>query len=261
MRAPRKDAAENREAIVAAAAIVFRLDPEASLDAVASEAGLSRRALYGHFASRDELLAELLTRGGARISAALAGVHDADPRIHLALIGSAMWGEVQQVRVLAQLALHGPLEKTVAEALAPVRASVRRAARDGVEAGWFRSDVPVESLARLVEDAAIAVLDEAVRTDLSEAAGRRLVMTMGLSVAGLSWREANALLDATPQLASPSAPATATAPATRAPAPPVGRTAATSAPVARRRDAAAHTAATTAATRTASASSSKGRTA
>ncbi|MCS5717250.1 TetR/AcrR family transcriptional regulator [Herbiconiux sp. CPCC 205763] len=206
-RAPRRDAAENREAIVAAAAVVFRRDPEASLDAVATEAGLSRRALYGHFGSRDELLAELLTRGGARISAALADVHDPDPRIHLALIGAAMWGEVQQVRVLAQLAVHGPLEKTVADALGPVRASVRRAARDGVGRGWFRDDVPVESLARLIEDAAIAVLDEAVRTDLSEQEGRRLVMAVGLSVAGLSWRDANELIESTAQLCAPRATA------------------------------------------------------
>jgi AcrR family transcriptional regulator len=216
-RAPRKDAAQNREAIVAAAAAVFRRDPEASLDAVASEAGLSRRALYGHFGSRDELLAELLTRGGARISAALAGVHDPDPRIHLALIGAAMWAEVQQVRVLAQLAVHGPLEKTVADALLPVRAAVRQAARGGAEAGWFRSDIPVESLARLIEDGAIAVLDEAVRTDLSEGEGRRLVMTMGLSAAGLSWRDANTLIESTPQLAAPTsacAPSPTTASAT-----------------------------------------------
>ncbi len=193
-RATRKDAVENREAILVAAAVVFRREPEASLDAVATEAGLSRRSIYGHFASRDELLAELMVRGGARISAALADVHDDDPRTHLALIGAALWTEVQQVRVLAQLAIHGPLEQTIAEALVPVRASVRVAARGGVEAGWFRSDLPVESLARLIEDAAIAVLDEAVRADLSEAEGRRLVMAMGLSVAGLSWREADAVI-------------------------------------------------------------------
>jgi len=194
-RAPRKDALENREAILAAAAMVFRRDPESSLDAVAAEAGLSRRAIYGHFASRDELLAELLVRGGARISAALADVHDPDPRIHLALVGAAMWGEVQQVRVLAQLAVHGPLEKTIADALVPVRTSVRQAVRGGVAAGWFRADIAVESVARLVEDAAIAVLDEAVRADLSEAQARRLVMSVGLSVAGLSWQDAAAVVD------------------------------------------------------------------
>ncbi|GLK16146.1 TetR/AcrR family transcriptional regulator [Herbiconiux flava] len=197
-RAPRRDALENREAIVLAASVVFRRDPEASLDAVAAEAGLSRRALYGHFSSRDELLAELLTRGGARISAALADVHHDDPRIHLALIGAAIWAEVQQVRVLAQLAVHGPLEKTVASALSPVRASVRRATSAGVAQGYFRESVPVESLAQLIEDAAIGVLDVAVRTDLDEAEGRRLVMTVGLSVAGLSWREADALVESIP---------------------------------------------------------------
>lgn len=178
--------------------MVFRADPEASLDAVAGQAGLSRRSIYGHFASRDELLAELLVRGGARISAALAGVHDPDPRIHLALVGAALWTEVQQVRVLAQLAIHGPLEKTVADALAPVRASVRTAVAGGVAAGHFRTDVPEPSLARLIEDAAIAVLDEAVRSELSEAEARRLVMAVGLSVAGLSWQDAAAVIDALP---------------------------------------------------------------
>ncbi|MDO9397486.1 MAG: hypothetical protein Q7T71_13145, partial [Herbiconiux sp.] len=141
-------------------------------------------------------------------SAALADVHDDDPRIHLALIGAALWGEVQQVRVLAQVAVHGPLEMTVADALRPVRASVRRAARGGVEGGWFRADVPVESLARLIEDAAIGVLDEAVRSDLSEADARRLVMSVGLSVAGLSWRDALAVIDAHPEL-NAGAPAAA----------------------------------------------------
>ncbi|MCS5723138.1 TetR/AcrR family transcriptional regulator [Herbiconiux sp. CPCC 203407] len=197
-RAPRKDALENREAIVAAAATVFRREPEASLDAVAAEAGLSRRSIYGHFASRDELLAELLTRGGSRISTVLAGVHHDDPRIHLALVGAALWAEVQQVRVLAQLAVHGPLERTVAEALEPVRASVRDAVTRGVAAGWFRDDVAPETLARLIEEAAIAVLDEAVRADLTEPEGARLVMTIGLSVAGLSWQSAAAVADALP---------------------------------------------------------------
>jgi AcrR family transcriptional regulator len=200
-RAPRRDATQNREAILTAAVAVLRGDPEASLDAVATAAGLSRRALYGHFSSREELLTELLGRGGARISGALAGVHHDDPRIHLALIGAALWREVQHVRVLAQLALHGPLERTVADALAPVRSSLRDAVRRGVAAGWFRPDIPLESLARLIEEAAIAVLDEAVRSELDEAAGRRLVMQVGLSVAGLSWHETAELLDTAPTLA------------------------------------------------------------
>jgi AcrR family transcriptional regulator len=62
-RAPRKDAAENREAILRAAALLLNDDPDASLEAIAAAAGLSRRALYGHFATRDDLLRELVVLG------------------------------------------------------------------------------------------------------------------------------------------------------------------------------------------------------
>ncbi|WP_378148478.1 TetR/AcrR family transcriptional regulator [Cnuibacter sp. UC19_7] len=194
-RAPRKDALENRAAILDAAATVFRRDPEAAIDAVATEAGLSRRAVYGHFSSRDDLLAELLERGGRRISEALTGVRHDDPRIHLALIGGALYGQVAEVKVLASSLLHSPLEQLAGRALQPVRRSVRDAVVRGAAAGHFRDDIDPEALARLVEDAAIAVLDEAVRSELEHGEARRLVMSVGLSVAGLAWREAVEVTD------------------------------------------------------------------
>lgn len=195
-RAPRKDALENRAAILDAAAAVFRRDPEAAIDAVAAEAGLSRRAVYGHFSSRDDLLAELLERGGRRISEALTGVRHDDPRIHLALIGGALYGQVAEVKVLASSLLHSPLEQLAGGALQPVRRSVREAVVRGAAASDFRDDIDPEALARLVEDAAIAVLDEAVRSELAHDDARRLVMSVGLSVAGLGWREAVEVSDA-----------------------------------------------------------------
>jgi hypothetical protein len=51
-----------------------------------------------------------------------------------------------------------------------------------------------------VESSAFAVLDEATRTSLSAEAGRRYVMLSVLSTAGLSARDAAALVDATPEL-------------------------------------------------------------
>jgi AcrR family transcriptional regulator len=190
-RAPRKDALENRAAILDAAASVFRRDPEAAIDAVAAEAGLSRRAVYGHFSSRDDLLSELVERGGHRISEALAQVRHDDPRIHLALVGGALCDQIAEVKILANSLVHSGLERQAGTALGPVRRSVRDAIARGREAGDFRDDVDVEMLARLVEDAAIAVLDESVRSDLDHDEARRLVMSVGLSVAGLSWREAS----------------------------------------------------------------------
>lgn len=58
-RAPRRDAASNREALLDAARAILNRDPEASLDTIAAAAGLTRRAVYGHFPSRNTLLAEL----------------------------------------------------------------------------------------------------------------------------------------------------------------------------------------------------------
>ena len=66
-RRPRRDALENRAGIIAAAQSVLATDPNASLDAIAHAAGLSRRALYGHFSDREALLRAAI--GGAALFA------------------------------------------------------------------------------------------------------------------------------------------------------------------------------------------------
>ena len=58
-RAPRSDAAKNRTALLDAARVELNRDPDASLDTIAAAARLSRRSVYGHFPSRDALIAEL----------------------------------------------------------------------------------------------------------------------------------------------------------------------------------------------------------
>lgn len=189
-RGRRRDALENREALLEAAARVLRRDPEASIDAAAAEAGLSRRALYGHFASRDALLSELVERGTARIAAALADVRDDDPVLHVARIGIALWQEISEVKLVARVIVRGPLEREAARGLEPVRASLREAIERGAAVGAFRADVAPEIVARLVEESALSVLDEVVRSGLGDAQARRLVVVTALGVAGLGWREA-----------------------------------------------------------------------
>lgn len=201
-RGPRKDAAENREALIMAAATLLNRDPSASLEAIAAEAGLSRRAVYGHFSTRDDLLRELALHGAARINAALLGPapeRDAsDPANQLAAVGSRLWNEVDHVRVMALLTLRGPQLSLVGDALRPLREHVHDIVARGVDAGSFRTDIPIDTLARLVESAAIAVLDEATRHDLSSAEGRRFVVLSVLSIAGLGAKEAAEILNALP---------------------------------------------------------------
>ena len=74
----RRDATANRAALLAAAQTVLARDPHASLDAIAQSAGLSRRALYGHFSDRESLLREVIAIGAGRFNT-IAEATD-DPR-------------------------------------------------------------------------------------------------------------------------------------------------------------------------------------
>jgi AcrR family transcriptional regulator len=199
-RTPRRDALDNRAALIDAARAVFARDPGASLDAIAVEAGLSRRAVYGHFASRDDLQRELVTMGAARISTALEGIDHEDPVVRLALIAAGIWREVESMRVMALFALRGNLQTHTVAALAPLRLKVFEAVREGVAVGSIRGDIPVERLARLVEDAALAILAEATRSNLSSREGHTLVKLNVLAVLGFGWRDAQSLISHTPEL-------------------------------------------------------------
>ena len=202
-RAPRRDAAENRAALLAAARVVLNRDPDAGLDAIAAEAGLTRRSVYGHFANRDALLRELISSGAARVAAALAGVDHPQPLVRIALIGSRLWLEVENVRVMSAFAVSGPFQKLVGEQLLPIRRHLLDAVVEGAGAtGGFviRRDMGPETVARLIEGAAIAVLNEATRTGMSAAVGRRTVMLAALSMAGLDAAGADRLIDETPEL-------------------------------------------------------------
>jgi AcrR family transcriptional regulator len=190
-RALRRDARANREALLVAAAETFRRDPEASIDAVAACAGLSRRAVYGHFPSREALLAALIDRGAAHITEALAGVHDDDPAVHVGRIGVALWTQISHVKLFARMIVRSPLDREAARGLEPVRLSLRDAVSRGIAGGVFRDDVEPALVARLIEAVAIDVLNEAVERDLDDARARRLVIVAALGVAGLSWRQAD----------------------------------------------------------------------
>jgi AcrR family transcriptional regulator len=199
-RAPRRDALENRDAILDAAALALSDDIDASIEAIAARSGLTRRAVYGHFSGRDELVAEVLTRGAARLAASVAAIDSADSRVAIALYAAAVWRQVEHTRVLAQLAVRGPFRFRVAEALAPIRLALDAMVERGVAGGELRQDLPADRLARLLEGAALAVLDQAVRDELSDDDTLSLIVASALSIGGLSWTDADALVRRTPEL-------------------------------------------------------------
>ena len=210
-RATRRDATANRAALIEAARSVLQQDPDASLETIASAAGLSRRAVYGHFPSRDDLVREVVTGGAARIAGAMPSsseLADLPPAARLAAIAVTLWSEVSHVRSMARVAVRSPFAESVAEVFAPLRAQVRTACALGIDEGSMRDDVDADTLARLVEAACIAVLDEATRSGTSDEAGRRTVVLSALGTAGIDWRTA--------LLSEPAAPTPRTEQETRA---------------------------------------------
>jgi AcrR family transcriptional regulator len=197
-RAPRADALANRAGILDAARTALATDPHASVDVIARSAGLSRRTLYGHFDDRDALIRELISTGAQRFNAIAESISDADARLTLARLAARLWQEAAHVQFAAALALDEAHVEHTADALAPLRRAVADLVRRGQDDGSFRTDLAAPTLARLIEEMARTVV---ARTDASSAGAANLAVRTVLSIAGLSWREADALLAAHPDIA------------------------------------------------------------
>ncbi len=196
-RRPRRDAVENRAGILAAASQTLAADPHASIDRIARAAGLSRRALYGHFDDRTALVHELITNGAQRFNAIAERIDDADSRIALARLAANLWQEAAHVQVAAAIALDEAHVEETAAALAPLRRALALIVRRGQDDGELRQDMAAPTLARLIEESARTVVS---RADASSPAAAGIAVRAVLSIAGLSWRETDALLAGHPEL-------------------------------------------------------------
>lgn len=205
VRRPRKDAAANRAGILRAAATMLASDPSASIDQIARAAGLSRRALYGHFDDRHALLTELIMGGSQRFNAIAASIDDTDAPLALARLTARLWTEAAHVQIAAALALTEAHVEETAAALAPLRRTVAAIVRGGQEVGTLRTDITAPTLARLIEEAARLAVS---RIDASSPAATDLAVRAVLSIAGLSWRETEALLATHPDIVADAARST-----------------------------------------------------
>lgn len=196
-RPRRRDATANREALVRAAQETIAADPHVSLDAIAHAAGLSRRALYGHFPDRESLLREVIAIGAERFNLIAQRMDGPDHRVTLARMAARLWREAASVRASANLALDDAHVAETVQALAPLRQRVRDLAEAGVSSGAFRGDVSPELLAYLIEETARAALRER-RVSPDDDAGT--IVRVVLSIAGLSWQEQDALLSSHPSI-------------------------------------------------------------
>ena len=207
-RGPRSDATANREALIQAAQSVLAQQPNASLVTIAQAAGLSRRALYGHFPDREALIKAVVENGARKFNDIADSTEHADPRVALALLAARLWREASAVRASANIALDDAHVADTARALAPLRQRLRVLTEAGVADGSFRRDLSPAVLAYLVEEAARTTLrgrsssGDLASGELAAAAGT--VVRVVLSIVGLGWVEQVELIEAHPEVLADS---------------------------------------------------------
>ncbi|MBF6345465.1 TetR/AcrR family transcriptional regulator [Nocardia cyriacigeorgica] len=174
-QAKRADARRNIAAILDAAQECLIADPDANITQIAERAGVGRVTLYGHFASRAELVDAVFTRVVVDSDRILDGVDlEGDPRAALRRLVAASWKIVDRYRSLLSAAQdHIPAERIRAAHDMPLR-RVERLIERGRECGVFRDDFPVPWMVTVyysvihgaAEEIAAGRLTDAHATDL-----------------------------------------------------------------------------------------------
>ncbi|QZY52139.1 TetR/AcrR family transcriptional regulator [Leucobacter tenebrionis] len=183
-RPKRADALRNIEAIIDAATRLLAMNPEASMNEIAKEAGVGRITLYGHFESRAALLREVADRAIAHSEQELALVDvGGDPRDALGRLLEASWALTHRYGALVIAASQAlspeQLRRAHDEPFARARALLERGReagefRDGVSIDWqlslaqailhgasaavHRGDISADEAPALVRDAVLATL-------------------------------------------------------------------------------------------------------
>jgi TetR/AcrR family transcriptional repressor of mexCD-oprJ operon len=148
VRGPRADARRNIAAILDAARDVLIDDPDATIAQIAKRAGVGRVTLYGHFATRAELIDAVFAQVSAEADTVLDGVDTSgDPVEALTRLVNATWRLVHRSRSLvAAVERELPAERVRQHHdrhLARATELIRRGRAKGV----FRSDLPEQWLA------------------------------------------------------------------------------------------------------------------
>lgn len=162
-RKQRADAHRSRAAILDAAARILNEQPEASVEAIAADAGVTRQTVYAHFPSRERLLVAVLDRLTELTAAAMDAAEPDEGTAAEALLRVFDAAAQESGRYPALLQRINALPNTAREdhaRHAPITARVERVIRRGQLTGEFDSRLPVGWLVVAAIQLAHAASDE-----------------------------------------------------------------------------------------------------
>lgn len=179
LRSARQRAISRADQLIDAAAELLRTTGKAefTVQEVVDRAGMSLRAFYHHFASKDDLLLALIeettARYVARIRPRVERERTARDKLEALLMQSFRTQISEDPASAAMVLFHWHLAATRTEeftaTLQPQRELIREILIEGADAGEFRDDLDVDVMAGLLSSTLLTLLDlRVLGVELSE---------------------------------------------------------------------------------------------
>ncbi|WP_434596812.1 TetR/AcrR family transcriptional regulator [Streptomyces sp. A5-4] len=177
----------NRRRILDVALTELLRDPDASMDQIARAAGVVRRTVYGHFPSREALIAALVDNAAAAVADAHRAGREGvtDPAQALARATYAVWQIADGYRLLVALAQRSVTMAGIKQRLAPVRKACVELLQRGVDQGVFDSPLPPAALAYVHEQTLFGLMEAVNEGALDPADAGRAAASTALLSAGV----------------------------------------------------------------------------